>query len=481
MNRFILILSILALTSCNDWLEVRPRTEVAAEEMFASEGGFKDALTACYIQLTSGNLYGGRLLITDIEHLANHWDVDDPLATTLPLKNFDYEQAETSINTIYLALYNVIAQANSVLQNLPATGHVIRAESTRAIIEAEALAIRAFCHFEILRLFGQVPRNATRLVSLPYAEAVSLDAIPFYPFDAFVTKISQDWETAEALLQQHDPILEYTYDQLDFVDTNTPVSLDDSFLGYRRFRFNYYAVKALQARMYLYTGQTGKAYTTARALIDARDKAGNKVISLAGNDDFNQKYYALPAECLLALNNFQLSAIHSYYFAGENPRLFVTSAHFDDIFAGQVISSHNRAINAWDRSTILYPTLRKYAQPVTGETVASNILATRRQVVPLLRLSEIYLIAMETAPDNTVFNTLYAEYLIARNTTPVTLTDDQVMTEITREYRREFFGEGQMFYTYKRLGAPTMLWKDRFVTEANYVVPLPKSEYDSNN
>ncbi|MDR1273760.1 MAG: RagB/SusD family nutrient uptake outer membrane protein [Odoribacteraceae bacterium] len=480
MNRFILILSILALTSCNDWLEVRPRTELAADEMFASESGFKDALTACYIQLNSTNLYGSRLIVMDIEYLANHWDTDNPLDAPSPLKNFEYELARESILTIYLALYNVIAQANTVLENLPATGQVIRAESTRAIIEAEALAIRAFCHFEILRLFGQVPQNATKLVSLPYAEVVSLDAIPFYPFDAFVAKISRDWEKAEALLQQHDPVLEYSYDQLDYVDTSIPVALDDAFLGYRRFRFNYHAVKALQARMYLYTGQREKAYTTARALIDARDKAGNKVISLAGNDDYNQKYYALPTECLLALNNFQLSAIHAVYFSDNNPWLFVTADHFNEIFTGQSTASHNRAIGAWIRSG-LYLTLRKYEQPGTSETVSSNLLATRRQVVPLIRLSEIYLIAMETAPDNTVFNTLYAEYLIARNVTPITLTDDQVMTEITREYRREFFGEGQMFYTYKRLGAPTMLWKDRFVTETNYIVPLPTSEYNSNN
>jgi hypothetical protein len=492
MNRFILILSILALSSCNDWLEVRPRTELAADEMFASESGFKDALTACYIQLNGGNLYGSRLTMTDIEYLANHWDLENVLDAASPLKNFEYEldPVRSGFLAIYVSLYNVIAQANTVLENLPATGQVIRTESTRAIIKAEALAIRAFCHFEILRLFGQVPRNATRLVSLPYAEVVSLDPIPFYAFDAFVSRISRDWEEAEQLLLQHDPILEYSYDQLnDFADANSPVALDDSFLGYRRFRFNYYAVKALQARMYLYTGDRDKAYTTARALIDARDKAGNKVISLAGAADFTLHYYALPSECLLALNNFQLSAIHTYYFSTNNPRLFVTEAHFrNDIFAGQSTAVNNRATSAWNQTAIgggtgaTHPTLRKYEQPGTNETVTSNLLATRRQVVPLVRLSEIYLIAMETAPDNTVFNTLYAEYMAARNVIASPLTDAQAMDEITREYRREFFGEGQMFYTYKRLGATNMLWKiDRPVTETDYVVPLPTSEYNANN
>ena len=55
------------------------------------------------------------------------------------------------------------------------------------------------------------------------------------------------------------------------------------------------------------------------------------------------------------------------------------------------------------------------------------------------------------------------------------------MTEIVREYRREFFAEGQMFYTYKRLGIKNMLWKtDREVGEQDYVAPLPATEYNAN-
>jgi hypothetical protein len=51
---------------------------------------------------------------------------------------------------------------------------------------------------------------------------------------------------------------------------------------------------------------------------------------------------------------------------------------------------------------------------------------------------------------------------------------------IIDEYRREFFGEGQMFYAYKRVNAPNMLWRVEAVTEDNYVVPLPQTEFDHN-
>ena len=90
-----------------------------------------------------------------------------------------------------------------------------------------------------------------------------------------------------------------------------------------------------------------------------------------------------------------------------------------------------------------------------------EVLATQKQVIPLIRLSEMYLIAIESAPTQNEANALYIPYMKARNVDASPLQQEQLMTEIIREYRREFFGEGQMFYTYKRLGIKNMLWKDR--------------------
>ena len=78
------------------------------------------------------------------------------------LKDFKYENdyPKTLMSTIYGEMYNTIAQANIILQNILDHKEVITNEDMRAIVEAEALTIRAFCHMEILRLFGQMPQNA---------------------------------------------------------------------------------------------------------------------------------------------------------------------------------------------------------------------------------------------------------------------------------------------------------------------------------
>ena len=266
---YITLFATLSLASCNDWLDVKPETQTDEKEMFESVSGFKNALTACYIKLNSKNLYGLRLTITDIEYMAQHWSyAKSNYRDEEELKDFKYENdyPKTLMSTIYGEMYNTIAQANIILQNILDHKEVITNEDMRAIVEAEALTIRAFCHMEILRLFGQMPQNATQQVSLPYAKTVSTVIIPYYSFNDFTNLILADLDAAETLFKDHDPLFSYSFQELDnFFDTkNYNVELADEFMGFRRFRFNYYAVKAIRARLYMYVGKKTEAYTAAK-------------------------------------------------------------------------------------------------------------------------------------------------------------------------------------------------------------------------
>jgi hypothetical protein len=124
--------------------------------------------------------------------------------------------------------------------------------------------------------------------------------------------------------------------------------------------------------------------------------------------------------------------------------------------------------------------LLKYNQRNATSMSSLNLLLNK-QVMPMLRLSEMYLIAMETCNNLDEINRLYAPYRIARDIASVTFaTEQEVMDMIEKEYRREFFGEGQMFAFYKRHNATSMLWSDRTISETNYIIPLPTTEFDPN-
>ena len=105
------------------------------------------------------------------------------------------------------------------------------------------------------------------------------------------------------------------------------------------------------------------------------------------------------------------------------------------------------------------------------------------QIIPMLRMSEVYLIAMETSTDLAEVNSLYQKYMIEHAVVNMSnfSTLEDAREWVVNEYRREFFAEGQMFYTYKRTGAAEMLWRDQPVDEKDYILPLPRTEYNPNN
>lgn len=487
-NKFLYIIIILTFLapSCNSWLDTKPKTQVNVKDMFKNADGFKDALIACYIKMNTLPAYGRQMIISDLEFLAQHWDLDkNNHREEIKLKNFDYttDYSKTAFKSIYGALYNIVSQTNIILENIETNGVHIGDEKLKAMIEGETMALRSYCLLDILRIFGQLPQNGTINVSLPYPEMVSHANPPYYTYQEFVGKLHQDMEKAAKLLKESDPLMEYSFNQLD----NFGQYGIDKFLGYRRFRFNYYAVMAMEARLYLYTGETSKAYTTAMEVINSYDKDGEKQLTLAGSGDLNSLYYALPSECIVALSNFEITECTKILHNGAAGLCVLKKTLDNDIFSGQSTSTNNR-YNVWNTtaanaSGTIVPILRKYLQPTEDKKPSSAILATKNQVVPLIRLSEMYLIAMETAPTLSDANTLYLEYMRARNVTATpfgNLTD--MMPELVKEYRREFYGEGQMFFNYKRRAERKMMWKnDREVMEKDYIVPLPTSEFNSNN
>lgn len=482
MRKYILaflLFGALLAPSCSGWLEENPKTQVPLDKMFESEQGFMDALTSCYIKMNNTTLYGRQLTMVELEYLAQHWDINTSTGTSniTSFKNFDYttEYAESFIDGVFGQMYNLISQANIVLENLKTKGHNIHSDQLRGIIEAEALAIRAFAHTDILRLFGQLPKEATIQVSLPYAETVGIESIPYYSFTEFVKKINADLDAAEKLLEEFDPLLIPVTPGSTSTYGFSTVYPDEEFLSYRRFRFNYYAVLALRARLNMYIGNTDEAARYASTVVE------KSKLELAGDSDYASENYALPSECILALSNSELATI-STVLMGTSTYNYLTTTHLNELFAGN--GNSNRIISGWNtvyqnQQQSITPVINKYRQPASGSTASLIQLSTQKQVIPLIRLSEMYLILMETAPNVDAFNGYYDTYLRARNLSLAqvpTVTPETMQTTVVDEYRRELFGEGQMFYTYKRLGMTTMKWRRNAVTEENYVVPLPRNE-----
>lgn len=470
---------MMFFSSCNDWLDVKPQGQTEEEDMYTTYEGFKNSLIGCYMKLKGRNLYGEKLTMSHVESLAQLWNLSASTRyADVALGQYDFEDtyAKNAISTMYGNLYNVIVQANSILEYLGKNGSCIEDPTAYDMIKGETHAIRALCHLDILRLFGQMPQNAIKKVKLPYAEVVSIKELPaYYDYNAFCEKLENDLLVAEQTLADVDPVLSSSL---------TSSGNADDFFDFRGLRLNYYAVKALQARFYLYTHQISKAYEAAKAVYTA------KPVNLSTVNDFNQYYHTTPSECLFALSNHELMDYEvSVLGTGSNQiqssHLFITMEMMDDLYDGVDISTHAGYGQLWNTATMdgsgnyTKALLKKYYYDIKGEYSATALL-TKMQIIPMFRMSEIYLILMETTADLEEANNLYVEYMRARsvNVAETFASLASVKDFVLSEIRREFYAEGHMFYAYKRLGIKQMLWGANEVGEEEYILPLPDSEYD---
>ncbi len=493
--------------SCDDWLDVEQDTEKKVENMFDNYSGFQGALAGCYSDLSKTSLYGRDLTMSSIEALAGLWYADkDQMGNDIEvyyhLTNHDYNHADVSdmIKSIYGDLYNTILEANNVLKGCKENGHNIPFSASRAVVEGEAYAIRAFCHLDVLRMFGQMPDKPSRKVSLPYSETTSLEEVPaYYTYEQFIGKLESDFNNALALLKDNDPVYaDYSYKQV-YVDKDNKdvVSLADEFMMDRRYRMNYWAVKAIQARMYMYIGETEKAYNAAMDVINAKLANGNDVVELSGETDYGTTgtTFTSASECLFGLIMEDLYSISVPLLAGGETEpgsnyytqidlkdnLVLENNWFDDLFKGVNTASDIRYKRMWAKTITSqnnpYPSIRKYFVYKKNEN--SNISG----LIPIVRLSEMYLIAIETAKTPAEATALYTTYMLSKG---VAVHDsfasmDEVKEKLEQEYRIEFFAEGQMFYYYKRNNV-AFLWSkpNNSMSETEYIVPLPNTEFNPN-
>ena len=74
---FALLLGTTALTSCNDFLDVRPKGENLEADQFKTPAGFEAAIYGVYGTMQSGSLYGMDL----------YWGLTDVMAQDLANSN----------------------------------------------------------------------------------------------------------------------------------------------------------------------------------------------------------------------------------------------------------------------------------------------------------------------------------------------------------------------------------------------------------
>lgn len=223
-----------SLLSCNKWLDVEPKSQVRDTNLFSTESGFKEALAGVYAALTYEPLYGREMTFGLMGVLAYEWDYQAQAYDSD--KIFEYQNSQVSLNridAIWNGIYTAISNNNKLLEEIDARKSVF-SQDNYEVIKGEALALRAFMHFDLLRIFGASFEENPAKMAIPYFKKSSKEIAAQLKVNEVIDLAIADLNEAAELLKR-DPL----------ITGRTVTTIDDNgYLMNRQLHLNYYAVNA---------------------------------------------------------------------------------------------------------------------------------------------------------------------------------------------------------------------------------------------
>ena len=465
---FVLILAAIVpfSTSCEEWLEATSSSQIAGDKLFASRSGFHGALVGVYLSMAEVRMYGGfyTCIVNDM--------VSMPFAPSnnsdwKALQQHSYNSAsiEDLTENMWLNGYKCIANINKALYELERRRDVITDELEYNLIKGELLAARAYIHFDLMRMFGLeswTGENADKF-TIPYSTEYSSEAPAQHTYAQTADLIVKDIKDALECLKD-DPVRGVKSEDFDLY-TNS-----DGFWTDRQKRFNYYAAEALLARVSLWRRDFVTAGQLAADVVQGamEHSLANwiDVDAFLEQTDWDYRDWTFSSEHIFSLEVTNLyTNVMSLYF---NP-----SASSGILLDAGVVPGLFRSIPEWETDDLNEDVrgpagLLKYS--ANGYQIykfygSNGYLEQYRSRMPMIKLSEMYLIMAEAAlqafdydgaldyldqlRSHRGISTSIKSHPTAGGAVPETKAE-LVASHILEEYLREMMGEGQFYYAVKR-------------------------------
>ena len=366
--------------------------------------------------------------------------------------------------SIWTAMYKNISNVNSVLDAPLVAG---AKAFPYTVYRGEALGLRAFMHFDLVRLFAEQYTVNSEADGIPYATEFSLNTPAFESLAKNYEHILADLHEAERLLDNEDDYEGVGNYMLD-----------------RQIHFNKYAVWATLARVYLTMGNNAKAAEYAnKVILDGKYMLKEKtevVNDLAGMLSKKECLFGIYYAGFYSLVNAKLQQMTSFYS--------LDLPDFMPKYEKDVSGTDYRVMAYFSEASTGSGTkyrLSKFTDVYEMNNNVSNRPSDLILGINLIRVPEMYYIAAEAMLEENPKMALeyYNEVRIHRGLEAI--NDKELTIEMINDERyKEMIGEGQTYFNYKRQNLQIVSYDGKTTYEPSagiYVRPVPDIENENRN
>lgn len=473
---YISILGALLLGGCSKWLDVSPEDQVNEDAMFETGDGYRIALNGVYSKMAETSLYGREMTWGMIDVMGRMYKRKPMFGSTyyIPKTHAYYKAYEclytdkdvkSIVEGIWSYSYNAVTNCNKIIDKIKGEDALKfgYGEMERQMILGEALAVRAYLQFDMLRLFAPAPIMKPEGKYIPYYDSYGSHGNPYLTVDQTLEKIIKDLKDAQDALGHCDTIAAnkvwMSTPHRILSEGTTQDLAKDIFFAYRGYRMNYYAATATLARVYNYAHKYELAAAEAQEVIDAKYVNGSAEencfqFTSSGELQAKPRYYD---GVIFALGRNKLDEDYSSYSKSSKHLYLVVDQ-----------PSYSEEDDDQRKGLVYKGTYTFYSKLFAQGNITDDML-------PLIRLSEMYYIVAENMyRSGQTAEAIHQLDLVrmARGVQAGGLSIsslDGFISEMLRDAKKDFPCEGQMFFQNKRVNKT-------FDSKTNFVLELPDSE-----
>ena len=432
-----------SLSSCvNDWLDVAPSDGTDADAALTSSSDLAAARTGMYKALKGNSslvdYYGQQFFVYGDVHAGDDYQYNNLGGSNRASFYYDmnyqtaseFTSSTSSSNVAWKSPYIVIGRANRIIAAAEG-GALSDAAEAKATIDqyaAEAKVLRALAHFDLVRIYGK-----------PYTEdqGASL-GVPL------VTEVLES-NAKPARSTVAEVYTQVVKDLTEAISSNALATETEP--GY----VSVWGAKAILSRVYLNMGDYANALSVAEDIIK------NSGAALWTRDQYFKAWDASTpneSEFLFRLNvagstdNNDLNGIGNLQQRDGYKEMVATKKFVDMLTSDPKDVRNDMFLPATaPKEVATYGTNKVFLNKLRGQ--GDNLRNVT--IVPIIRLSEVYLTAAECAfrkNDKTKAVEYLNDLVKNRTTTEASLAtvDNITLERILIERRKELIGEGQRYF-----------------------------------